>query len=429
MSSSTRNTARITKDALAKENQGLNRRVGIGKAMGEIAKRVAKGENLDPILNEVARECAQTLGLDLFCVMIPSTDQSHLMVRASVGLDPGLVRPIPLEGESVLKQLAEKGPTLFSDKGRLGDMYGGRAFCIPLIFRDVPLGLLCVAPKADRDPFDDEELEGLNYLAAAIALATFLEEPVYRMMHMERSERELQFAHALKAEMLPPPPSAMGPFTVTARTMRCLEVGGDFHDLIALPDDRYVMVLGETSGRGARAALNLAHLKPLIASLVASGRDLGSILQALNEEIITHGQRGQMVNLTLMEIRPLAKQARLVRAGGTFVFSVSPQGAVETLSAGSGTPLGVLSPISVNETEVPMGDHSLLLVTDGINKLPPSEAGETPLEYLRGSFASGWPVEEQVSAAQWAAVRLIRATGGASLEDDLTLISIDPARG
>ncbi len=423
VTSAIRAAAHATKDELSRENERLGTQASAGMVIGEVALRISRGDPLDTVLTEAVRECARALSLEMVCVMLLDNAGEQLEVKASVGLDPALLRPVPLGAES-LDSLAASGPQLFSGKGLSGDIYGNRACCLPLAFRDIALGILCLAPRQERDALDEDDMALINALASQLALAVFMSGPVRDMMEMERGEREIQFAHALKAEILPQQVPVVPGGRLSLRTMRCLDVGGDFHDCLSLPDGRVVLFAGETSGRGARASLNLAHLISAIRRTAVGYADPVAAVQELNRVVLDHGHRGQLVSMSLLEYDPVKKRLRAVRAGSTAILKVMPRYVDEPIVS-CGTPLGVLADLDLVVEEIDLDPETGVLVyTDGINKVPAAASRRPPLVGIVESIRAEWTGEEETSLADWVAGRLIEYTGGQVLGDDITLISL-----
>ena len=57
-------------------------------------------------------------------------------------------------------------------------------------------------------------------------------------------------------------------------------VGGDFYDLVPLPDGRLVIALGDVAGKGSPAALLMALLLAMLRTLVDEGLEPGPLLDA-----------------------------------------------------------------------------------------------------------------------------------------------------
>ena len=62
-----------------------------------------------------------------------------------------------------------------------------------------------------------------------------------------------------------------------------VEIGGDWYDVITLGDDRVMMIVGDVSGRGLRAATTMAALRHAIHAYAAENDSPGTILTKLSK--------------------------------------------------------------------------------------------------------------------------------------------------
>ena len=62
-----------------------------------------------------------------------------------------------------------------------------------------------------------------------------------------------------------------------------VDIGGDWYDAIAVDDERLLLVVGDVSGRGLRAATTMAELRYGIHAYAAQGDQPATILTKLNE--------------------------------------------------------------------------------------------------------------------------------------------------
>lgn len=425
---------KTTKFLLAKENDRLSRHASGWEAVGAIASRMDRNVPLTSILNEATRECAQVLQANLFCIMMINRDGGRLDVKASVGLTRKSPQSIQLKPGESLTDAARRGlpswacpeSSLRSNKG--GEASAdtlGHALFIPITFRGIPLGILCLSRDRKLARFDREEVKIVLSVANQIALAAFMDGPAQAMMNRERAERDLHFAHVLTKELLPrdildPPGYRLG-----ARCLRCLNMGGDFYDCIPLPEGRMAAVVGESSGQGVQPALIMAHLIPGIRGCFARGLALADVARWLNEDMIGRGKRGRMVSLCLVELDAAAHRLHLTRVGNTAVRLV--QGAaIRELELGNGTPLGLLSDYEVAVESVDLSPGSaLLLTTDGLNKCLDDNGAAYSRQHLEEAIKSRCREKSNLSLADCIASHLDRHLSGRMPEDDITILSLE----
>lgn len=236
-------------------------------------------------------------------------------------------------------------------------------FAIPLVARGQRLGVLSAGRPADHR-LDPSEIAILEDVARRAALALD-----NARIHFERR----RVAHMLQQSLLPPAlPQILG-VDVAAEYVPTgdeVEVGGDFYDVVEMPDGRWLFVIGDVSGKGVQAAAVTGLVRDVIRVLVADGRALPSVLATVNE---TLGERGggRYCTLALAAVgRAIdgALDVSLHLAGHDRPVLVAAGG--HTSFAGSGgTALGLLDEVSSPPTQLRLdpGD-TLVFYTDGVTE-------------------------------------------------------------
>jgi serine phosphatase RsbU (regulator of sigma subunit) len=287
-------------------------------------------------------------------------------------------------------------------------------FALPLIARGQLLGTLAVGRHIHRR-HEPDEVAVLQDVARRAALAVD-----NARIHAERRH----VARTLQRSLLPPALPAVpgiGFGAAYVPTGDTVEVGGDFYDVVPLRDDRWLVAIGDVSGKGVQAATVTGLVREVIRALVRGGRPLPEILERINETLVERG-RGRYCTLALASVR-LTGESRLEvmlhLAGHERPVLVRSDG--RTFAAGSGgTALGLLDTISSPAEIVHLdpGD-SLIFYTDGVT------------ERRRGRELFGGQRLREAAAplshfsAEVIAARLRAATLGFSAEpprDDIALL-------
>lgn len=369
---------------------------GIGRAMAE-------GKTLVKTLEEALRDFCAPLSCPAATILELSPDESSLNTLASFNAPP--MQSVPVD-EPV--EIVAKG----SPAALLGAEWRG-GISLPLLFQDVPQGMLCLGKLPVRP---GTALRGLlEMLAGQLALT------LYTARINGTNDLELQFTHALKAELLSEVVPQIPDFAASLHLLRCPEGGGDFHDFLPLQNGRVAITIGKTSGWGVKASLNLAHLIPTARGQLTSGRPLAEVMQNLNEDIIRHGNRGQLVSIVMMILDSRTRKAQICRAGSVKMLRFKG-GVLSIFDEALGPHLGAFSGVRLKEVEMQFapGD-SLALMTDGINKF--AEKKDFTLEKLSERLASrmedtaGYNLADQV-------VAMLKENTAANNASDVTVLGI-----
>jgi sigma-B regulation protein RsbU (phosphoserine phosphatase) len=265
--------------------------------------------------------------------------------------------------------LAETGPdsiqARLEEASRLESlvMFGGpfEGFAVPLVARGTRLGTLAVGRHLTHR-HDADEVAVLEDVARRAALAID-----NARIHDER----YKVARTLQASLLPPAlPKVDGVGFAAEYVPTGSEVGGDFYDVVPAGTDRWVVVVGDVSGKGVQAATVTGLVRDVIRILVDDGKPMTEILCRVNRTLVERGG-GRYCTLAMASVtrqQDGTLHVCLHLAGHDRAVLVRSDGKTSFVGEG-GTALGLLETISSPEAEVRLqsGD-SLIFYTDGVTE-------------------------------------------------------------
>ena len=94
-------------------------------------------------------------------------------------------------------------------------------------------------------------------------------------------------------------------------------VGGDFYDILPLPDGRLVVAVGDVAGKGSPAALLMALLLAMMRTLVDEGLEPGALVARLNIQVSRHAPASRFITLFYGVYEPATGEMTFVNAGHT----------------------------------------------------------------------------------------------------------------
>jgi serine phosphatase RsbU (regulator of sigma subunit) len=145
-----------------------------------------------------------------------------------------------------------------------------------------------------------------------------------------------------------------------------LEVGGDWYDVVDLPDGRYGVVVGDVVGRGLPAAAVMGQLRSAVRALLLESHSPAHVLGALDRfaELVP-GASCSTVFCAVVD--PVAGTLRYSSAGHVPAIVVVADGSSRFLTAAGSLPLAVVADLVRPECDVVLAPGStLLLYTDGL---------------------------------------------------------------
>jgi anti-anti-sigma factor len=145
------------------------------------------------------------------------------------------------------------------------------------------------------------------------------------------------------------------------------EVSGDWYDVIALPDGRVGIVIGDVVGRGVEAAATMSQLRTALRAYAVEGLEPAEVVAKLHR-LVRHLRVGLSTTLAYLDLDPFTLELRYVSAGHLPVLHVPAGGSPRFLTGARSTPLGAAPAQTAipQERLVMQAGDSLLLYTDGL---------------------------------------------------------------
>ncbi len=203
------------------------------------------------------------------------------------------------------------------------------------------------------------------------------------------------------------------------------DVGGDFYDVFETEPGRWVVVVGDVCGKGARAAAITALARYTLRALAPHHRSPASLLTALHEVLAREHQRRELCTLCAAVVTPGAggAEATLALAGHPRPLLISPEAEPRPVGV-HGTLLGMLQELRIIETTLRLAPgETLLLYTDGVTDAgsPQRSFGEEGLAAVV-SPRRDEPLEDMLAGIEAEVVLHSRGV----LRDDVALLAVRP---
>jgi signal transduction histidine kinase/CheY-like chemotaxis protein/anti-sigma regulatory factor (Ser/Thr protein kinase) len=191
-----------------------------------------------------------------------------------------------------------------------------------------------------------------------------------RLANARLYEAEHRIASTLQHSLLPPSLPRVPGAVVASRYLPGsseAEVGGDWYDVIAAPDDRMFLVIGDVVGKGVQAAAGMGQLRNALRAYILEGFDCGEALTRLNRLVDNLGRR-QFATVVCVRFDPAIGQLHYSSAGHPPPVLIRPGEPAEFLyRTALGPPIGALAVAEYPTMEASLDPGSrLLLYTDGL---------------------------------------------------------------
>jgi sigma-B regulation protein RsbU (phosphoserine phosphatase) len=249
--------------------------------------------------------------------------------------------------------------------------------CVPLRVRGELIGVGEVINRRDGKPFTPADQSLFTTFCQLAAVAIQNARLQASTLYKERMERDLAAAREVQASFLPAHmPRAPG-FRFEAAERPALGVGGDLYDLFALPDNAIALTIGDVSGKGMPAALQMARLMSDLRLAVAPESAPGELLAFVGRALSARSILGMHATMIYGVLETATGRVTIANAGHPPALRVRA-GRAKEVAAASGPPLGFPgTPQYMSETVPLSSGDALVAFTDGLTEV--RDADDRPL--------------------------------------------------
>jgi serine phosphatase RsbU (regulator of sigma subunit) len=216
--------------------------------------------------------------------------------------------------------------------------------------------------------YEQDFLEGL-VLQAGVAVENA--EYHRRAVEWARVQQDLDAAREIQRSLLPQQMTEISGYSVAVRSSTCYEVGGDYVDIVNLPDGGEIMVVADVAGKGLASAIVATSFRSAFRAMALAGLPLAELAERMNQHHYGEGQeaRRRYVTAIFLKLDPKTHTVEVVNAGHNPGFLLSGDKTVHEIEA-SGTPIGLVPLMQYASETLSFSPGSrLLFYTDGLTEV------------------------------------------------------------
>ena len=286
------------------------------------------------------------------------------------------------------------------------------------------LGLLYLDSRSGSRDFTHIGNDILHAIASQAA--TLLEN--LRMIEVERESallrKELEIAASIQRQIIPQTLPEFPFARLSARTIPCTGVGGDFYDVIPVPDG-FVAIVADVCGKGVPAALLASMVQGMFHAQInvqnATAISLVDAVQSVNTFVCSRVANEKYVTLAVLRYTHSENgeaHIELINGGHVSPLVVRADGRIETITDGD-LPVGLLDFARFHAISITLavGDR-IVLLSDGISEAENVDGVQFGLSQVECHVMQSEPVVALFLA-------LDKFCQGARPQDDQTVLSID----
>lgn len=220
-----------------------------------------------------------------------------------------------------------------------------------------------------------------------------------------RTAAEMNAAREIQQQLVPAALPALPGCALDAVYLPAAEVGGDFYQALPQPDGSWLILMGDVSGKGLKAAMTGALAIGAVRTLAAEMVSPAMLLTRLNRQIVAAQQGGFITCLCVS----VAADGRIVLANAGHL---PPYRNGEELQLEASLPLGLWAGEEYRQTnlQVDPGDR-ITLLTDGVVE------AQSPSEELFG-------FERARNISHQSASSIAAAAQSFGQQDDITVLTL-----
>jgi serine/threonine-protein kinase RsbW len=179
---------------------------------------------------------------------------------------------------------------------------------VPLMADGRRLGVLTFATDHRRGPFTEADVEVAEQLGLQLSLV---------LAKAQRYELDVRTSHTLQASLLPPAPPDVPGLSTAVRYLAAtqgVEVGGDFYDVVRLPNAQVALAVGDVVGHDITAAATMGQLNSVYRALLVDGPSPSATIDRLQASWSLLGLQ-RMATALFAVLDPATGQLAIASAG------------------------------------------------------------------------------------------------------------------
>ena len=261
----------------------------------------------------------------------------------------------------------------FATSQTIVDVRTRSVMCAPLLATGgEAFGVIQIETQNFEKSLTEDDLQILTSLTAVSAMAIEKADIYEQSLQQKKVEQELSFAREVQQGFLPFALPHIENFSTWAFYEPAGHVGGDFYDVVELPNGNFALMVADVSGKGVPAAMMMARASSEAkVGLASSPGDLGHAMNYINIAMCAARLPGRFVTMVVCILDPTNRRVTMATAGHMSPLVLRNSGNLEEpiTEDNGGIPIGVSGNWEFDVTSVTLKPgERVVLYTDGITE-------------------------------------------------------------
>ncbi|MCM2316987.1 MAG: SpoIIE family protein phosphatase [Thermoanaerobaculia bacterium] len=292
---------------------------------------------------------------------------------------------------------------------------------VPLVVKGKLTGVLTVYNKKGGAPFDTDDQRLLAIIGSQSAQIVENARLHDEELKLAKIREQVQLAAEVQRHLLPQPIPRIEGFDIHGTNVAAELVGGDYFDVVPVDAHRWLVCVGDVSGKGLPASLLMANVQAMIQLMAMLQMSPDSAMRHANTLLCRSTPDTKFVTFFTSIVDSASGLFEFCNAGHNPPLFVTADGRCERL-ASSGAALGMLEtlPYSSATRTMATGD-CVVIYSDGVTEAINAGDEEFGEEQLAALVVASR--ERPASAIVAAILGAVRAhAGGHPQSDDITIV-------
>lgn len=281
-----------------------------------LSQSIQPGENEDQVLDVLIDSCMSTSFADAAWLdMNDSESKSFIQERMIDSATRSEISELVSRQKNLPNWTTEGNAENFIPVSiRLKHSKFRSVLLVPLILNKSIIGRMILC-KEVKEGFNKEMINIITTFARQASIAVENHRLLNQAILSERYQEELKIAQRVQKALLPTKLDHNEAFDICAYSNAADEVGGDYYDTFKLDEERFVLIIGDVSGKGTSAAFHMAQMKGIFQSLIQLDLSPSEFMMKANSALGKCLEKNHFITASIFVIDTRSRTIRHARAG------------------------------------------------------------------------------------------------------------------